>query len=97
MLSNLNNRSWISNASSAGDATSKGGFSHRVGGHGGETTGTVVRIQKDVTTDEQSSGIPMDSLAFGRHKADDAESGDRNSSEYVVTSKNTKGSSYVEF
>ncbi|KAJ7499886.1 hypothetical protein FB451DRAFT_1549383 [Mycena latifolia] len=92
MLSNLNNRVWISNSSSGGNESSKGG-PHRMGGHGGDSNGTVVRIQKDVeyTTDHATSTIPMDSLAFGRRKQEDAERG----VEYVVTDK--KGASYVEF
>ncbi|KAJ7683871.1 hypothetical protein B0H17DRAFT_1204860 [Mycena rosella] len=91
MLSNLNNRIWLTDNSSRGIESSKGG-PHRMAVSHGDTKDTVVRIQKDVqytTDDDNSSRIPMDSLAFGRRKQEDAESGEQ---QYV-----TKGASYVEF
>jgi hypothetical protein len=99
MLSNLNNRVWITDSSGRRQASTKGSTSHRLASHGAETNGsTVVRIQKDVEykTDDQDPEIPMDSLAFGRRKQDDIESGDKHP-DYVVTTQNTKGASYVEF
>ncbi|KAJ7640195.1 hypothetical protein B0H17DRAFT_1216652 [Mycena rosella] len=85
MLSNLNNRIWITDNSSR---SSKGGSNRTAVSHGD----TVIRIQKDVqytTDDVNSSGIPMDSLAFGRRKQEDAESREQ---QYA-----TKGANYVEF
>ncbi|KAJ7794065.1 hypothetical protein B0H14DRAFT_3497389 [Mycena olivaceomarginata] len=94
MLSNLNNRVWISSSTSGGRELSKGSPSNRIANNGSEANGTVVKIQKDVeytSDDHTASNIPMDSLVFGRQKQDDAE----RAVEFVVTDK--PGTSYVEF
>ncbi|KAJ7290149.1 hypothetical protein C8J57DRAFT_1458800 [Mycena rebaudengoi] len=93
MLSNLNNRKWLNNGTS-GDNSSRSG-PHRLG-TAGETNSnsTVVRIQKDIEySSDRNAAIPMDPLAFGRSKQDDAERRD-----YVVSAKKVaNGTSYVEF
>ncbi|KAJ7688244.1 hypothetical protein B0H17DRAFT_1332191 [Mycena rosella] len=79
MLSNLNSRIWLPDNSSRGIESSKGSPFRLTVSHG-DTKDTVVRVQKDVqytTGDDSSSSIPMDSLAFGRRKQEDAESGEQ--------------------
>ncbi|KAJ7642547.1 hypothetical protein B0H17DRAFT_1339210 [Mycena rosella] len=91
MLSNLNSRIRLPDNSSCGIESSKGSPFRLTVSHG-DTKDTVVRVQKDVqytTDDDNSSSIPMDSLAFGRRKQEDAESGEQ---QYV-----TKDASSVEF
>ncbi|KAJ7587202.1 hypothetical protein C8J56DRAFT_93079 [Mycena floridula] len=91
MLSNLNSRPW---AHSDSQGSSSKGMPNKNGVPGVETNpnGTVVRIRQDVEyTMDDTTTIPMDSLAFGRRKQDDIESGH----DYVV--KDPKGPSYVEF
>ncbi|KAJ7078769.1 hypothetical protein C8R44DRAFT_863044 [Mycena epipterygia] len=100
MLSNLNNRIWLTNSSSGGDSASGPISSIRIANNGAETNGTVVRIQKDVeySTDDGSTGIPMDPLAYGKRKRGDVERGGRNLAKYVADTKTeTHGTSYVAF
>ncbi|KAJ7732168.1 hypothetical protein B0H16DRAFT_1582220 [Mycena metata] len=84
MLSNLNNRSWISDASSGGDPSSKGTPTHRTVAE----TQTVVRVHQEVD-------IQMDPLEYGRRKQGDAESLDGASANSYPDAK--PKSNYVTF
>ncbi|KAJ7494927.1 hypothetical protein FB451DRAFT_1550605 [Mycena latifolia] len=97
MLSNLNNRVWITNESSGAVDVTSAVFNRNftTATESNKTTSAIVRIQKDIeysTDDGNGQGIPMDPLVYGKRKPGDMEH--RNIG-YVVSGK--KGGDYGGF
>ncbi|KAJ7215226.1 hypothetical protein C8J57DRAFT_1396811 [Mycena rebaudengoi] len=95
MLSNLNNRVWITNESSGAVDVTSAAFNRNTARESNKTTSAIVPIQKDIaysTDDGSGRGIPMDPLVYGKREPGDVEHGNVG---YVVGGK--KGGDYGEF
>ncbi|KAJ7229341.1 hypothetical protein C8J57DRAFT_191552 [Mycena rebaudengoi] len=97
MLSNLNNRVWITNESSGAVDVTSAAFNRNftTARESNKTTSAIVPIQKDIaySTDNGSGqGIPMDPLVYGKREPGNVEHGNIG---YVVGSK--KGGDCGEF
>ncbi|KAJ7037280.1 hypothetical protein C8F04DRAFT_421737 [Mycena alexandri] len=95
MLSNLNDRVWITNESSSAVHVTSVVFNRNftTAVESNKTTSTIVRIQNDIeysTDDGNGQGLPMDPLMNGNRKSGDVEHGNVG---YGVSGK--KGGDYV--
>jgi hypothetical protein len=80
MLSNLNNRVWITNKSTGAVDVTSVAFNRNftTGTEFNKTTSATVRIQQDIeysTDDGNEQGVPMDPLGYGKRKPGDVEHG----------------------
>jgi hypothetical protein len=95
MLSNLNNRVWITNKSTGAVDVTSVAFNRNFTTGTESNNPTSVRIQQDIeysTDDGNEQGVPMDPLVYGKRKPGDVEHGNVG---YVVSGK--KGGEHGEF